>query len=107
MARRSKRKAQGPTRVSARKQAAILKDASIYGQDYGILPSGTLDNRHVFVSHPHETFRLFVFLSSPSYFAFHLFDISNHFCVFCLVAVATLPASHTNSLSLSLYNIID
>jgi hypothetical protein len=44
MARRSKRKAQGPTRVSARKQAAILKDASIYGQDYGILPSGTLDN---------------------------------------------------------------
>lgn len=40
MARRSKRKQAVATRFSARKQARKQEDAEIYGQDYGVLPSG-------------------------------------------------------------------
>jgi hypothetical protein len=40
--RRSKRKVNfGATRFSKRKQALIQQDHAIYGNDYGILPSGT------------------------------------------------------------------
>jgi hypothetical protein len=39
--RRSKRKVNfGATRFSKRKQALVQQDHAIYGNDYGILPSG-------------------------------------------------------------------
>ena len=39
MVRRSKRKSTAPVRRSKRQRNATLREAQIYGDDYGILPS--------------------------------------------------------------------
>jgi hypothetical protein len=44
--RRSKRKVNfAATRFSKRRQALVQQDHTVYGNDYGILPSGELHNR--------------------------------------------------------------